>query len=144
MGFLASKVEIELIIHATESIDKIIDALYRIIDLKDAPVVIEVLQGHYGNPIYRVMIVLKEELADEFARRLCQSLVNKDYLKSTIGLRFDSKNSILFLRLDKQELVKGKIAIYDGDDVIRVKMRIPLDKGLDGFIRECLGEEPLR
>jgi len=44
-------------------------------------------------------------------------------LERTLKLRLDSSGH-LYLRLDKQRAYLGEIRVYDGDDVIRVRVKL--------------------
>ncbi|ADY00662.1 MAG: RNA-binding domain-containing protein [Vulcanisaeta sp.] len=128
------QLDLEVILHATEDLDKTVNYLVRLLTDK-APIVIEVLYGHYGNPIYKVQSSIKnEELAMSIIKYVCSSLTNRDYLLRTAVSRVDDSGNV-FLRFDKQEFVMGRIVLSDGDDVIRVRIKIT---GVDAmqFINE--------
>ncbi|BDR93511.1 RNA-binding domain-containing protein [Vulcanisaeta souniana] len=117
------QLDVEVILHATEDLDKVTNALARLLT-GNAPIIIEVLVGHYGNPIYRVFSSIKdEELVITVLRAICSSLVNRDYLLKTIDRRVDTSGNI-FIRLDKQGFVNGRIMLSDGDDVIRIRVKV--------------------
>ncbi len=79
-----SQLDLEVNIHATEDLDKAITHLMKLLTDK-APIVIEVLYGHYGNPIYRIQSTIKDkDLAMSIIKSICSSLVNKDYLLRTL------------------------------------------------------------
>ncbi|ADN51414.1 RNA-binding domain-containing protein [Vulcanisaeta distributa] len=129
-----TQLDLEVNIHATEDLDRAINYLTRLLTDK-APIVVEVLYGHYGNPIYRVQSSIRDkDLAMSIIRSICSSLVNRDYLLKTLGNRVDGSGNV-FLRLDKQEFARGRIVISDGDDVIRIRFRVT---GVDAvqFINE--------
>ena len=132
-----TQLDLEVNLHATEDLEKMINYLVKLLTDR-APIIIEVLYGHYGNPIYRVESSIRDkDLAVSIIKSICSSMVNKDYLLKTIGNRVDNSGNV-FLRLDKQEFVRGRIVLSDGDDVIRIKIRV---SGVDAmqFINEvCL------
>ncbi len=116
------QLEVETIVHATEDLDKIVDSLIRLLT-ENAPIIVEVLYGHYGNPIYRVYSFIGDkELARNVFSAICSSFINKENLLSTITNRVDASGNI-FIRFDKQEFVRGRLVIVDGDDVIRLRIR---------------------
>ncbi|MGC8605956.1 MAG: RNA-binding domain-containing protein [Vulcanisaeta sp.] len=116
------QLEVETIIHATEDLDKIVDSLIRLLT-ENAPIIVEVLYGHYGNPIYKVYSFISDkELVRNVISVICSSFINKESLLSTITNRIDASGNI-FIRFDKQEFVKGRLVIVDGDDVIRLRIR---------------------
>ena len=129
-----TQLDLEVNLHATEDLERVVNYLVRLLTDK-APIVIEVLYGHYGNPIYRVASSIRDgDLAMSIIKSICSSMINRDYLLRTIGNRVDDSGNV-FLRLDKQEFVRGRIVLSDGDDVIRVKIRVT---GVDAmrFINE--------
>ena len=118
-----TQLDLEVNLHATEDLEKIINYLVRLLTDR-APIVIEVLYGHYGNPIYRIESSIKDgNLAMSIIKSICSSMVNRDYLLKTIGNRMDNSGNV-FLRLDKQEFVRDRIVLSDGDDVIRIRVRV--------------------
>ncbi|MCG2881176.1 MAG: exosome protein [Vulcanisaeta sp.] len=133
MGITITQLEVEVYVHATENIDKVVNSILEFITT-NAPIVIEVLYGHYGNPIYRITSLIDDQrLTREILTRICSSLVNKDRLINTINIRVDSKGNV-YIRLDKQEFVRGRFVLNDGDDVVRVRVKVSGD--IAEFINE--------
>ncbi|MEM4033004.1 MAG: RNA-binding domain-containing protein, partial [Zestosphaera sp.] len=63
---------------------------------------------------------------------------------ATLHRRVGSKNSIIYLRLSKQDAFSGNIMLMDGDDVIRVSATVvgvrslkDLHDYVTGVFREC-------
>jgi hypothetical protein len=54
----------------------------------------------------------------------------------TISARVDSGGNI-FIRLDKQEFVQGHVVLSDGDDVVRIKVKVGGDN--NGQVSPLLG-----
>ncbi|NPA24186.1 MAG: exosome protein [Crenarchaeota archaeon] len=137
-------VEIETYVHATEDIDKVIEAIKEVI-LRDAktPIILEVLWGTFGNRIVRVKIFLENENATNILKRVICNLSNLDRLLSTLRDRLDRAGN-LFIRLNKQELIKGKIVLDDeSDDIVRIKARISrrlLKEGLENLVEKICGK----
>ena len=133
MGIAITQLEVEVYVHATENIDKVVNSILDFV-ATNAPIVIEVLYGHYGNPIYRITSLIDDQrLTREILTRICSSLVNKDRLINTINIRVDSKGNV-YIRLDKQEFVRGRFVLNDGDDVVRVRVKVSGD--IAEFINE--------
>jgi RNA binding exosome subunit len=123
-------VEVTYLIHATEDEKKVEEAVGQVLAVKAQPV-IERLEGHFGNEILSVRLHLT---GDEAARAL-GSLVErlpkdlKAGFLANIGA-FVDEHSALFLRLDKQKLVSGTLALGSGDSVrLKVKPRLFLLRG---------------
>ena len=119
-------IELVVNVHATESISKLIHSLRTQIlkdYAKEIPIFIELFLGHYGNLISRISIFIDESKTQNIFQNICKNIINKDELFKNLNSKLDSSGAF-YIRLDKQEFVKGKFVINDvKDDVIRVKVR---------------------
>jgi len=121
---LVRRVTVETTQHATEDPGKVLEALLNVLpeELRNSvrPIV-QTVKGHYGNPITRLRVELKGEEAEKVARHLFSALGEGDHriLQLTLDQRLDRTGN-LYLRLDKQKALRGRLVLYDGDDVIRV------------------------
>jgi len=123
-------VEVTYLVHATEDQKKVGEALDRVLAIKTQPVV-EQLEGHFGNEILSVKLHLTGEEAARAFQGVVASLPKnlKADLIANIGSFLD-EHSALFLRLDKQRLISGTLALRSGDSVrLKVKPRLFLLKG---------------
>lgn len=110
-------------IHATEDVDKVMKAVREALGIsKDAEMV--KLYGHYGNPILKVKFILKKEEADELLKRVLRELgeEDRDAMLWDLDISVDD-SGWFFLRLDKQELIEGKIRVGKSD-AVRMKFFI--------------------
>lgn len=84
------------------------------------------LEGHYGNPVTRIVARLKGRWAESTARYILSLLDRGDFetLILTLDRRFDGKGRV-FMRLSKQDAYLGKLRIAEGDDIIRIVMTLP-------------------
>lgn len=136
-----SDVEYIVYCHATENCSKVIDAVKKTLPLgirERVEFVERQLRGYYGNPIkiYSVKIIDKlDELINYLSSKLRD--IDKAILSTTLDLRYDSKSSKLYLRIDKQEAYRGNIAIQDSDDIIKIIISFRNRAELDS-IREYL------
>ena len=132
------KAEIDLLVHATEDMDKIIRAVKETLNILEEGEMMK-LYGHYGNPIIRVKFRLKKERANEVFHKVLKSLDEKDRDLTLWDLDISIDDSgWFFLRLDKQKLVEGKIKIGKSD-AIRMKFFIKGGKGTaKEFVRRFL------
>lgn len=93
--------------------------------------VVERLEGHFGNEILSARIRLTGEEAAKAVHTAFASL-SKD-LKAELVANIDEyldEHSALFLRLDKQRLVSGILALGSRDSVrFKVKPRLFLVRG---------------
>lgn len=107
-------VELSAIIHATEDADLIYNALRSFFG--ELPYVLEVLRGHYNNPIYKITAFT--ENCNNILEKLCK---NPDFLKQIELSKAPSGE--FYARLDKQKFVNGELIFVNADDVIRLKIR---------------------
>jgi RNA binding exosome subunit len=116
--------EVSYLVHATEDQVKIGAAIKEALRLDSEPLV-EDLEGHYGNPIQRVSYHVMNEEATRCFSELIKGLgapQTADILASIN--EFLDQHRALYIRLDKQELMRGRFAQKAVDAVrIRVKPR---------------------
>jgi RNA binding exosome subunit len=123
-------VEVSYLVHATEDQKKVEEALDRLLAVEVQPV-IERLEGHFGNEILSVKLHLTGEEAAKAFQNVVASLSKhlRAELVANVGAFLD-EHSALFLRLDKQRLVSGTLALGSGDSVrLKVKPRLFHVKG---------------
>ena len=108
---------IEIILHATEDVNKIENALQNIFDINTEDLEKEEMTGHFGNPI----TILKTKLSKNNAKKLISTLISKisnddiDILEQKIDEM--NTNSGLEIRISKQDLIRGKITFRKKDSV---------------------------
>ncbi|MDA4120570.1 MAG: hypothetical protein OK413_00500 [Thaumarchaeota archaeon] len=123
-------VEITYLIHATEDQQKVEASIAKVLAIEAQPVV-ERLEGHFGNEILSVRLHLVGEEAN-LTFQLVVARLPKD-LKAGLLANLEAfldEHSAFFLRLDKQQLVAGTLALGSGDSVrLKVKPRLFLLKG---------------
>lgn len=130
-----SLIEIQSIVHATESREKVLKAIknvlpdqcHGLIKLSE-----QRLKGHYNNPITLFKFKLDDQRAikafiESLAARLDPS--DKEYLSENIG-RHLSEDGRLYLRLNKQSAFLGQIKL-GREDPIRIQMK------LDRKLKRC-------
>lgn len=134
---------IETLVHVTEDLEKVKEALLNIIPspYRDrVRVLSEVVYGYHDNPIIILRVMVKEaELLKAFLKELSERMYGEDkaLLARTLGLRV-AKSKDLYLRLDKQRLVHGELRLSDGDDVIKLRLTfMPLKGGRVSIVEAC-------
>jgi len=99
----------------------------------------EALRGHSGNPILDNRASLGQPEAEALLNRVLAGLPSADraLLMTELGRHIDEKGAF-FVRLDKQEMVRGRIAMGDSD-AIRISFRLD-GKGekAEELVRACL------
>ena len=121
---------VSYILHATEDEKTVLNAVRNLVSGGAEPAV-EELEGHFGNRIAHVSFHLTGDAADEAFSRVVWSLSEdaKAELMRTISSHID-EHSALFLRLDKQSVVSGKLLLGETDPVrVKVKPRAFMLKG---------------
>lgn len=135
-------VEVAYFVHETEDPERMAKAVADLLGLESAPES-EAMEGHFGNRIVRMKIRVAGGEAGNAARSLFASMpaeVSRD-VAANLG-SFVDEHSALFLRLDKQGLVQGRLALGSGDSIrIKVKPRLYQVKGgAAGFYRRLMEE----
>jgi RNA binding exosome subunit len=121
-------VDIRFCAHATEDPDKVMKAVYNIFPSDKTEEITfnkSSLEGHYGNPITFFETRIKDK---ETVRALVENLsanlgsLDKEELSRELN-RCVEKGS-LYLRLDKQAALQGKIKLVTSDPIrIRIRFR---------------------
>ena len=124
IGSVFTSAEIELIVHATESLDKLIDALSSTLGVRGSTLTREVLTGHHGNEIILLKGGVVGDDARSLADRLMVSLSSEDILHiyRNFDLYTDNRSSF-YIRISKQEMVKGRIRLSQSD-AVRIRLRL--------------------
>ena len=136
-------VEISTIAHATEDLERVLAAMKNTIP-KDLWGEFEnissmdTLEGHYGNPVTRIVARFRGERAEYIARHIISSFDKADFetLIYTLDRRFDGRGRV-FIRISKQDAYLGRIKLMDGDDIIRVVLTLPGARNIE-FVEHVL------
>ncbi len=123
---LIGSIQIEAFAHATEDPSRVKEAILNVAPGLDAEIRIENLRGHYDNPILllRLRTVDEEQVAQILAAlRGKLDGDNKKVLLDELERHLDERGT-LYLRLDKQELYRGRLVINNGDDVVKMRFNL--------------------
>ncbi len=124
---MAHKIEItiEVIVHATEDILKIYQSFEDVLNLKEDDFALEEVEGHYENPI----IMLKAKIVKMQAQDLMSKIIELlpvGQIEELVGqIEERTVDSRFHMRLDKQELIKGNLAVRE-KDTIKLKIHSPI------------------
>jgi RNA binding exosome subunit len=114
--------EISFFIHATEDENKIVRSVKDHLHISQNPIR-EELEGHFGNKIVHLQYHLTQEDAWTTFARVAASLDSKIVENLLANLdAFLDEHKALYIRLSKQELVKGRVTLSVSDP-IRVKVK---------------------
>ena len=133
-------VDVRFCVHATEDVDKVMKAIQTVLPIENEEDEItfneNATEGHYGNPITffetriknkKVINAIIDNLSDKLGS------LDKTQLSETLDRCFEKGS--LFLRLDKQAAMQGKIKLVNSDP-IRIRIRFRKSK-LDDVIQVC-------
>jgi len=120
-----TEITIDVIIHATEDINKFYKSFGKIFDVKPESFSVQNLSGHFDNPITMLNIKFTKKYANIFIEKFIQNIHPEEL--NTIIDELDEliSSSGLHLRFDKQEFVKGKLVLHE-KNAIKVKIYTPV------------------
>ena len=137
--------EIELIAHATEDLDKVLAAAMNILPQearKQVQFKVKEFKGHHGNPIRLLKARVRDpSLADAIFRHVLSRLPEQDKAELYRGLRRRVSGGSLYLRLDKQWACLGQVRLCEADPIwIKVKFSSSRLEDIRGACEEaCQG-----
>ena len=117
-------IKIELILHATEDFQKIVEPLNDLFEIEDHEITKREVPGHFGNPILMLHMDLKKKRAEKFIKKLVSIIpayMVTDILENIEERIFESS---MYIRFSKQNLVK-KILTLEEKDPIRIAIYTP-------------------
>jgi RNA binding exosome subunit len=127
-------------VHSTEDKTKVQDSVRSLIGT-EAEMHEDELEGHHGNRILRISSHTTGEPASRIFERLVAGLSEESRKEIISNIRtMMDEHSALFLRLNKQSLINGRIEL-GGNETIRVKVKpriFQLSQGVEGFYRSVL------
>ena len=133
-------VKIDLILHATEDFQKIVEPLNDLFGIGDEIEKHEV-SGHFGNPILILHMDLKKKRAEQFVKKLV-SLIPRDMIIDLLAnIEERIFESSLYIRFSKQDFVR-KILTLEEKDPIRITVYTPtyVKKQIPETYRKLLSE----
>lgn len=129
MNIKLSTVEISVFKHATESMEKVREALLNLFPPEDRKRVegelkYEWLEGVYGNPIVLIRVKVRPPLSERLVRRIADGLPKEDknYLAITLNRRLNGDT--LYVRLDKEAAYLGSFNVRERGDVIKLAIKL--------------------
>ncbi len=113
-------VKVSTIAHATEDYEKVAKAI-RNLSVTDTPMraTVNRAKGHHGNEIVTLAFTIRNaKMAESFLQNIWNSLpqIDRTEVYSSIASRTDSSGT-LFLRIDKQEAVRGRMRLQNIDPI---------------------------
>jgi RNA binding exosome subunit len=140
---LFSGAEIKVVLHATESEDKILTSINEVLSVPPDRFTIECFEGHWGNKLCLMTAALSSPEANTLAIKVVSLLtvIDKSELESSFPKYMDEKGS-LYIRLDKQRMCRGKLSL-SASDSIRIRFKPvrrykPVDSIIQSYKRRLL------
>ena len=121
-----TEITIDTIVHATEDINKFYNSFEKLFGIDQEQFKIQEFEGHFDNPIIMLNTKITNQ-SEKILRKLSSglSMREKDQVLETLEERMD--DSSLYLRIDKQEFVEGKISLEE-KNAIKLKIYTPVYK----------------
>ncbi len=119
------EITIDVIIHATEDDSKIFQSFEDVLDINREDFSINETEGHYENPIIMLNAKIVKKQAQNFLNKLLETLSVEQVKDLVEEIEERTVDSRFHLRLDKQELIKGKLVVSE-KGTIKLKIHTPI------------------
>ena len=119
------EVKIDVILHATESQEKIFHAFEENFGLKEENFKIKNLTGHFENPIILLSMNLKKGNAELFIANILQVISKTDFDEIYDNIDENITSSGLKLKIRKQKMIQGKIML-ENKDAVKINISCPV------------------
>ena len=119
------EVKINLILHATEDENKILEELEKSFGVEQKKFQIEQIPGHFNNPILLISSKLKRKPAHNFVSLFFSKMKKDEFQEIFEDVENFVTSSGLSLRISKQKLVSGILTISK-EDTIKINISTPV------------------
>ena len=119
------EITIDVIVHATEDISKILQPFDEILEIKEEEFTSIETTGYFENPIIILSVKLQKKQGQNFIKKMLELLPINQINELIEEIEERTIDSRFHLRLDKQELVQGKLIISE-KDTVKVKIHTPI------------------
>ena len=119
------EVKINLILHATENENKILEILEDVFHIEQKKFQIEEVPGHFNNPILLVSSKLKKKSAQDFVNVFFLKMKKDEFQEIFDNVEDYVTSSGLNLRISKQKLISG-ILTLSKEDAIKINISTPV------------------
>ena len=119
------EIRIDLILHATENENKVLEELESVFHIEQKNFQIEQVPGHFNNPILLISSKLKKESAVDFVKIFFSKMKKEDFHEIFDNVDKYVTSSGLSLRISKQKLV-SKIITISKEDAIKISISTPV------------------
>ena len=119
------EVKINLILHATENKNKVLEKLENIFEIERGKFLIKEIPGHFNNPILLISSKLKKKPAENFIRIFFSKIKKTDFQEIFDNVEDYVISSGLSLRVNKQKLISEVLTISK-EDAIKININTPV------------------
>ena len=119
------EVKINLILHATENENKVLESLENVFDVDQKDFQIEQVPGHFNNPILLISSKLKKKNAQNFIKLFFSKMIKDDFEQVFENIEEYVTSSGLNLRISKQKLISKNLVISK-EDAIKINISTPV------------------
>ena len=119
------EIRIDLILHATENENKVLEELESVFHIEQKNFQIEQVPGHFNNPILLISSKLEKKSAVDFVKIFFSKMKKEDFHEIFDNIDEYVTSSGLSLRISKQKLV-SKILTISKDDTIKISISTPV------------------
>ena len=119
------EITIDVIIHATENISKILQSFNEILEVNEEDFTTKETTGYYENPIIMLNAKLVKKQAKAFMKKFLKLLSINQINQLVEEIEERTIDSKFHLRLDKQELVRGVLVLSE-KETVKIKIHTPI------------------
>ena len=119
------EVRINLILHATENENKVLEELENNFCVEQNNFQIEQVSGHFNNPILLISAKLKKKIAQDFVKIFFSKMKKEEFEEIFNYVENYVTSSGLSLRISKQKLMSGILAL-SREDTIKINISTPV------------------
>ena len=119
------EVKINLILHATENEKKVFEELENNFQIEQSEFQVEEVSGHFNNPILLISSKLKRKTAQNFVSLFFSKMKKAEFEDIFNYVEDYVTSSGLSLRISKQKLMSGILAL-SREDTIKINISTPV------------------
>ena len=119
------EVKIDLILHATENEKKVFEELENNFQIEQSEFQVEEVSGHFNNPILLISSKLKRKTAQNFVSLFFSKMKKEEFDEIFNYVENYVTSSGLSLRISKQKLMSGILAL-SREDTIKINISTPV------------------
>ena len=119
------EVKINLILHATEDENKVLEKLEENFRIEQKDFQIEQIPGHFNNPILLISSQLKRKPAQNFVSSFFSKMKKDEFKEIFDDVEDFVTSSGLSLRISKQKIILGILTISK-EDTIKINISTPV------------------